>query len=41
MPKEVQDQAFDLVRRGGPRREPSATRIERELPSFSPANFVL
>ncbi|MGH6671270.1 MAG: hypothetical protein ACRECV_04745 [Xanthobacteraceae bacterium] len=40
-PKEVQDQAFNLVMHGGPRCASSATRIESELRGFPPTNFVL
>lgn len=41
MPPKMQEDTFALVRRGGPRRIPAATRRELELRSFSPTNFVL
>jgi hypothetical protein len=40
MSKRVQEQAFVLVRRGGPRRLPSATHKEWALRGFPPSNFV-
>jgi hypothetical protein len=41
MPRELQQRAFDLAKRGGPRRIPAATRRECELRQFPPTNFVL
>jgi hypothetical protein len=41
MPRDVQDQAYSLVQRGGSRRLRPATRRESELRSFPPSNFVL
>jgi hypothetical protein len=40
MPKRVQDEAFALVMRGGPRLRRSATHKEWVLRGFPPSNFV-
>jgi hypothetical protein len=41
MPPDVQQRAYDLVRRGGPRRVRPATHSEWLLRGFPPTNFVL
>jgi len=41
MPQELQEQAWESVRRGGPRQIPAATKRERDLRGFPPTNFVL
>ncbi len=41
MPEAVQPAAWDEVKRGGPRRLPPASAIERDLRRFPPTNFVL
>jgi len=41
MPADVQQRAYDLVRRGGPRRVRSATHMEWVLRGSPPTNFVL
>ncbi len=41
VPPDVQQRAYALVRRGGPRRVHSATHIEWVLRGYPPTNFVL
>ena len=41
MPQDLQQQAYDQVRRGGPRRVWPATSMEWKLRGFPPTNFVL
>jgi hypothetical protein len=40
MPPHVQDEAYTLVRHGGPRRLPAATNKEWILRGYPPSNFV-
>jgi len=40
MPPEVQRRAYEQVMRGGPRRLPPATHLERHLRGYPPTNFV-
>ena len=40
MPPRVQAQAYEEVKRGGPRRLPPATHLECTLRSYAPSNFV-
>ncbi len=40
MPPEVQERAYEEMRRGGPRRLPPATRLEWDLRGYPPTNFV-
>jgi hypothetical protein len=40
MPPDVQEQAYELVRRGGPRRLRPATHMEWILRGYPPSNFV-
>ena len=40
MPAEVQERAYELVRRGGPRGVWAATRREWHLRGYPPSNFV-
>jgi hypothetical protein len=38
--EDAQEQAYEQVRSGGPRRLPAATELERSLRGFPPTNFV-
>ena len=40
MPQVLQQQAYDRVLAGGPRRVPPATHVERQLRQFPASNFV-